>query len=163
MNSITYGAYLANRTKNAYPAQLQQMLGKNYHVTDFGHGGATLLKNTDNSYWKTKAYADALASNPNIVIIKLGTNDSKSANRNRLDEFIPTYKELIASFKKIQSKPRIILCTPVTCFSMDSVNIYKPFIKERIIPTIKQIAYEEKGRNIGSFPFVFGKSRSFVR
>lgn len=40
-NSITYGAGIAGRENNSYPAQLQQLLGGGYRVENFGHNGAT--------------------------------------------------------------------------------------------------------------------------
>ena len=43
-NSITYGSRVENREKNAYPVQLQAMLGEGYEVANFGVSGATLLK-----------------------------------------------------------------------------------------------------------------------
>ncbi|WP_316817580.1 GDSL-type esterase/lipase family protein [Pedobacter nyackensis] len=143
-NSITYGSGVFNREKNSYPAQLQRMLGNGYEVMNFGQSGATLLKNTVNPYWKTKAYADALASNPNIVLIKLGTNDSKAANRGRYNEFESNYKELISSFRRLPSKPRIILLLPLPSFSTDTNQIYDAVIQKNIIPMIKHLAYEEK-------------------
>ena len=49
-NSITYGAGMVNREKNAYPAQLQSMLGDGYEVRNFGVNGTTPLKNGDFPY-----------------------------------------------------------------------------------------------------------------
>ena len=43
-NSVTYGYLLPEREKNAYPVQLQKLLGENYIVKNFGKSGATLLK-----------------------------------------------------------------------------------------------------------------------
>ena len=40
-NSITYGYTLPARETQAYPAQLQQMLGSNYDVKNFGKSGST--------------------------------------------------------------------------------------------------------------------------
>lgn len=40
-NSITYGAGIAGRENNSYPAQLQQLPGEGYRVENFGHNGAT--------------------------------------------------------------------------------------------------------------------------
>ncbi|NLX80482.1 MAG: sialate O-acetylesterase, partial [Proteiniphilum sp.] len=42
-NSITFGYLVENREKNAYPYQLQTMLGSEYEVGNFGLSGATLL------------------------------------------------------------------------------------------------------------------------
>lgn len=160
-NSITYGMGIANREKNSYPAQLQNMLGSGYEVMNFGHSGATVLKNTVNPYWKTKAYADALKSEPNIVLIKLGTNDSKGQNRNRYDEFENTYKELINSFRQLSTKPRIILVAPVAAFSTDTTYISDPVLVNRIIPMIQHVAYREKLEIINLHPLFVDKESMF--
>jgi len=156
-NSITYGADIFNREKNSYPAQLQSMLGNRYEVMNFGHSGATLLKNTVNPYWKTKAYADALASRPNIVLIKLGTNDSKAANRSRYNEFESTYKELINSFSRLSTKPRIILLLPVATFLTDSNHISNKVLLSNIIPMTQHLAFEQKLEVINLFPLFVDK------
>src|SRR5476649_200355 len=67
--SITYGARIENREQNCYPAQLQNMLGSHYQVTNYGVSATTLLRKGDYSYWQTKQYQDALADNPDVVII----------------------------------------------------------------------------------------------
>ena len=103
-NSITYGSGVVNREKNAYPAQLQQLLGDSYTVKNYGVSGRTLLKKGDYPYLETNKYKEALNFIPDIVFIKLGTNDSKSHNRIHLDEFESNYNELINSFKKKKIK-----------------------------------------------------------
>ena len=45
-------------------------------MRNFGVGGTTLLKHGDAPYWKQKALQDALAFNPDVVVIKLGTIES---------------------------------------------------------------------------------------
>ena len=47
-NSVTFGAGIANRETMSYPAQLQKMMGEDYHVENFGHSGATLLRKGHN-------------------------------------------------------------------------------------------------------------------
>ncbi|WP_052266496.1 GDSL-type esterase/lipase family protein [Pedobacter kyungheensis] len=160
-NSITYGLGLANREKNSYPAQLQNMLGSSYDVMNFGHSGATVLKNTVNPYWKTKAYADALKSEPNIVLIKLGTNDSKGPNRDKYNEFESTYKELINSFRQLPTKPRIILIAPVATFNADTNSISDRVLVNRIIPMIQQVAFDEKLELINLHPLFVDKAELF--
>lgn len=63
-----------------YPNQLQTMLGSGYKVTNFGAGGRTMLKKGDNPYWRTGPLKQALASEPAIVVLMLGTNDAKFQN-----------------------------------------------------------------------------------
>ena len=86
-NSITFGNGLKNPVKDAYPGVLQCLLGNRYEVRNFGCSGATMLQNSNNPYWKTKAYQSAKQYNPDIVLIKLGTNDSKFENKAHWKEF----------------------------------------------------------------------------
>lgn len=147
-NSITYGARIQNLEKNAYPAQLQNLLGTNYMVKNFGVSGTTLLKKGNRPYWKAEEYQKALAFDPDIVFIKLGTNDSKSQNRVFLDKFEADYRELIGSFK-IQNKDlRIVLLLPIPAFIEDSTRIWNPVIKNTIIPATQQVAYETQNEVI---------------
>ncbi|MDF7807745.1 GDSL-type esterase/lipase family protein [Pontiellaceae bacterium B12219] len=115
-DSITFGAKIKDRTTNSYPAQLNELLGDQYTVKNFGNSGSTLLKNGNKPYWKQKAYTDALAFNPDIVIIKLGTNDSKPENWAHKAEYIPDYVELIETFQALESNPTIWICYPVPAY-----------------------------------------------
>jgi hypothetical protein len=72
-NSITAG-------NSMYPPYLQTLLGSGYQVENEGVGATTLLKKGDVPYWTQGRLKQALAFNPNIVTIKLGTNDTKSQN-----------------------------------------------------------------------------------
>lgn len=141
-NSITYGSGVVNREKNAYPAQLQQLLGDSYTVKNYGVSGRTLLKKGDYPYLETNEYKEALNFIPDIVFIKLGTNDSKSHNRIHLDEFESNYNELINSFKKKNKNTRIVLLLPVPAFTTDSTRIWNPVIKDKIIPMTQTVAFK---------------------
>lgn len=142
-NSITYGAFLPDRLTQSYPARLQQLLGDGYEVGNFGVNGATLLKKGNKPYWKTSAFSEALNSQPNIVIIKLGGNDSKSINRKYLSEYYSDYKALIDTFKNLASKPRIILLKPITFFTTDTSGIWDKPVTDLMIPAIEKLAFEE--------------------
>ena len=56
------------------------MLGRGYEVRNFGFSARTMLMKGDHPYMKEQMFQDALKYNPDIVVIKLGTNDSKSFN-----------------------------------------------------------------------------------
>ena len=129
--------------KQSYPAQLQEMLGKDYKVMNFGVSGATLLKKGNKPYVNTADYKEALNSSPDIVLIKLGTNDTKLINRSSLHEYKENYKELIYAFRNLPSKPRVILLTPITIFVVDSTQIWDTVLTRSIIPFIQELAYEE--------------------
>ncbi|MFD2788722.1 hypothetical protein KCTC52924_01032 [Arenibacter antarcticus] len=141
-NSITYGSKVVNREKNSYPAQLQELLGDSYEVRNFGVSGRTLLKKGDRPYWETEAYSNALEFEPDIVFIKLGTNDSKLQNRVYLEEYESDYTDLIASFKAVNDKVRIVILLPLPAFTSDTTNIWNPILKDEIIPKARSVAYK---------------------
>lgn len=141
-NSITYGSGVVNREKNAYPAQLQQLLGNVYQIKNFGVSGRTLLKKGDHPYWKTNEYRSALEFAPDIVFIKLGTNDSKLQNRVHLEEFESDYIELVKSFKKKNKDARIVLLLPLPSFGSDTTAIWNPIIKDKIISLTQSVAFK---------------------
>lgn len=143
-NSITHGAFIPNREKNNYPAQLQAYLGDGYEVENFGVSARTLLSKGDNPYIKTDAYKKSLAFQPDIVLIKLGTNDVKPQNWKYKDEFMTDYQALIDSYRNLESHPRIILLTPVRCFLPDGTEISAKLIEKEIRPMVEEIAWKNK-------------------
>ncbi|WP_177180964.1 glycosyl hydrolase family 95 catalytic domain-containing protein [Parapedobacter koreensis] len=141
--SITGGHGITNPSERAYPGQLQALLGRRYQVTNFGVGGTTLLRKGDSPYWNTQAYRDALALNPNLVFIDLGGNDSKAINRPHYDELIDDCREMVQSFRRLPSQPRVILMLPFKSFETDTNQIWDKVIVEDIIPAMQQVALEE--------------------
>lgn len=109
-DSITEGVG-ADRGKS-YPSQLQALLGEEWKVGNYGVSGRTLLKKGDFPYWKEAKYQAALKSEPDAVIIMLGTNDTKPQNWKHEAEFSADYTELVKSFQALPSKPRIYVCRP---------------------------------------------------
>lgn len=141
--SITYGAGLENPSRDAYPAQLQRLLGEGYQVDNYGVSGATLLGRGDLPYRSTSAFQAALKSGPDIVLIDLGGNDSKLVNRVHLKEFEQDYHALIRSFAQLPSHPRIILLLPIPSFVTDTTHIWDPVIVSGVMPRIRQVAFDE--------------------
>jgi acyl-CoA thioesterase-1 len=138
-DSITFGHGIKNRETNSYPAQLGVILGSHWDVRNFGVSGATLLKNGDRPYWNQDAYKKALEFNPDVVVIKLGTNDSKPTNWKYGDEFVGDYIDLIEQFQALEARPKIRICYPVPAYS-DRWGISDEIITEEIIPLIDEIA-----------------------
>lgn len=115
-DSITYGHGIKEWAKSNYPAQLQRILGDDYHVENFGHSGRTLSSKGNKPYVESKQYELSLDYDPDIVIIMLGTNDSKPKNWKSELDFIKEYENFINSYKKNNPDVRIILCTPAKAF-----------------------------------------------
>ncbi|MEO5998126.1 MAG: GDSL-type esterase/lipase family protein [Chitinophagaceae bacterium] len=160
-NSITYGYGVDAREKNSYPAQLQRLLGEGYQVSNFGVSGTTLLSRGNLPYVKNELYQKALESRPDIVLIKLGTNDSKLVNRVLLGEFEKDYADFIGSFRQLASHPRIVLLIPVPSFKEDTAQIWDPIIRNKIIPLVQKVAYDNKCEIINLYPLLIEKPALF--
>jgi len=142
-DSITFGARVEDRANNNWPKQLGSLLGTKYEVHNFGVNGATMLQKGNRPYWKTGQYKKALELKPNLVFIKLGTNDSKMANWKHAKEYVADYKKIISSFRALESKPRIILLVPVPSF-VEGQNISTKRVEKEVIPKVRQVAFEEE-------------------
>ena len=142
-DSITAGA----GSKNPYPAQLQVLLGNGWQVQNFGVSGRTLLKKGDYPYWKENAYTAAKNFAPNMVIIMLGTNDTKPQNWKFFNEFAADYKDLIESFKNLPSKPKIFICLPCPVFGAGGYGITSGNLEQET-PVLNQIAQDEGAKII---------------
>ncbi|MBR3615555.1 MAG: sialate O-acetylesterase [Bacteroidaceae bacterium] len=117
-NSVTYGYGHKNPAETSYPTQLQQLLGEEYEVRNFGHSGATLLNKGHRPYTSLPEYKAALEFAPDIIVIHLGLNDTDPRNwPNYRDEFFGDYTGIIDSFRKAHpdGNPKIIVCrmTPI--------------------------------------------------
>lgn len=158
-DSITFGHGISNRDKNSYPAQLEHML-TNCDVVNFGVSGATLLKTGDLSYWKQNELDSALHYNPDIVIIMLGSNDSKPWNWEHNESFSSDYIELINKFKTLESEPEIYVCYPPPAFK-PRWSICDSVIRGGIIPIISEIAMLEDLKVIDMYVPFEGKEILF--
>ena len=117
-NSVTYGYGHKNPAETSYPTQLQQLLGEEYEVRNFGHSGATLLNKGHRPYTSLPEYKAAFEFAPDIIVIHLGLNDTDPRNwPNYRDEFFGDYTGIINSFRKAHpdGNPKIIVCrmTPI--------------------------------------------------
>ena len=159
-NSITEGDGLYDRFAEAWPYVLQQKLGAPYRVLNYGKSGKTMLKKGDSSYWDDNAFKNALSSEPDIVIIKLGTNDSKPQYWSDIQTFTKDYSDMIRAFKELPSKPEIYICTPVPAFS-SGWDISEKVITKEQVPIIKKLAAKEKVKLIDLYSEFAGKKQLF--
>lgn len=156
-NSITDGSGIDMASQHGYPAILQQKLGEDYWVKNFGVSGRTMLNKGDHPYMNELAWRDALAFQPDIVIIKLGTNDSKPQNWQHgaefkqdlvqmITELCPELAQLPKNKKKrakalAEVKTQIFLCTPIPAFK-STWNINDSVIVNGVIPVQQEVAKE---------------------
>lgn len=154
-NSITDGSGIDMAPAYGYPALLQKKLGKGYWVKNFGVSARTMLNKGDYPYMNEMAWQDALAFNPDIVIIKLGTNDSKPQNWQHASEFKADLEQMITTLRPdlaqplkkkgkkkkdaVAPKPQIFLCTPIPALKT-SWGINDSVIVNGIIPIQQEVA-----------------------
>lgn len=141
-DSITAGAGLQNPADAAYPAVLGKLMGPAYEVRNFGVSGSTLSKDGDLSYWNTPSYIEALEFLPQVVIIALGTNDSKPQNWRFKAGFERDLYAMVRVFEGLPSLPTVYLCTPPPVFQ-DRWGINEAVVRGEIRPLIRKVAARE--------------------
>lgn len=160
-NSITYGSGIVNRENNSYPAQLQQWLGRNFEIRNFGVSGATMLKKGNNPYWNQPEFEKAKSYLPDIVLIKLGTNDSKPQNWCFADEYKKDYLEMINTFRNLKSRPQVVLILPVPVFIEEKWGIREDIVRDSVVTFVKELAEETKCEFIDLFTPLLPYERFF--
>lgn len=114
-NSITQGPGRDN--PDSYPLQVGALLGDAYEVKNFGVSGRTLLRKGDYPYWNEPQFQQVKDFRPDVVVIKLGTNDSKPQNWAHKADFVKDYLDLIAEFRAhmpADGKVYVVIPVPVT-------------------------------------------------
>jgi lysophospholipase L1-like esterase len=149
-DSITEGWGLANARAEAYPARLQELLGSSFKILNCGVSGSCMVRTDRASYWNSKRFAAAKKFDPQIVIIKLGTNDGDPPRWNaHKGEFYDDYVAMINEFRQDGHNPVIFVCYPVPCFGSVKAPQDRT-IKNEVIPLIKKVA-ETEGLTIIDF------------
>lgn len=146
-NSSTDGCGIDMSSTYGYPARLQQMLGDGYNVRNYGVSARTLLSKGDWPYVNEPEWTYAKDFRPDIVVLKLGTNDSKPQNWVHGDEFEADLRRMISQLKALDTKPEICLALPMKVWE-NSAGINDSIITNCIIPIIRRVAKKEKAHII---------------
>lgn len=160
-NSITDGYGVSFADENGYPALLGKKLGKGYHVKNFGVSGHSMLNKSECPYMRNDAYQWCKDFNPNIVVIKLGTNDSKAINWQYKDEFMTDVQQMIDELKALPAHPEIYLAYPAKAMT-SNFEISDSVIVNDIIPMIRKIAKKNKLKTIDLHSIFEGHSDWFI-
>ena len=112
-DSITYGHGISDWKKNNYPAVLQELLGADYHVANFGSSGACVNPDGDQPYVGRDIYKEALEYDADIIVFMMGTNDAKPENWTSAEDFMEDYMALVSSLADGADAPKVYfaLCT----------------------------------------------------
>ena len=112
-DSITFGAGLLfrGREKNVWTALLNEKLGEDYQVLNYGISGATLQREGDKSYRDFPHLEKAKEAKAALYLLMLGTNDSKPYNWDP-QRYKAQLSEWISELKEVGDGSRLILMTP---------------------------------------------------
>jgi lysophospholipase L1-like esterase len=158
-DSITEGAGTTFESKSSYPVVLDSLLGKEYKVLNCGRGGATMLKKSDRSIWACKELYNVFAFQPEIVVIGLGTNDSKDFNWNA-ERYEKDYQAMIDTLNTMPTKPKIYICLPPAAFN-HSWGINDSTITAGVIPILEKLQKQNNTGLINLNPQMRGKKEMF--
>ena len=121
---------------------LAERLGDAACVHNYGVSGRTVSKEGDRPYTETDAYRESLAYEPDIVVLALGSNDSKPFNWD-LQSFTEGFNELIYAYKSLPSEPVVIVVLPPPVFEVNgkvAYSIDKDVLENEIVPAVEAIA-----------------------
>ena len=105
-DSITYGYGVKPWPEASYPVRLGALLGEGYCVNNFGFSGRTAGEYGDYPYCREKLFQKSLDFGPDIVIIMLGTNDTKPYNWRGSDAYRESLRSIVSAYQALPSKPR---------------------------------------------------------
>ena len=163
-DSITYGRGIEEREQNSYPAQLGDCLGSGWFVENFGVNSATLLSQGGKPYRDQPAFLQVCAFKPDVIVIMLGTNDTKQEDwQKHHGEFVSDYMALIRSFRESSASTRIYLCKPVPIFrdrgkAWDTDKV----LAEEICPAIDEVARQMHATVIDLHTLLEGDAAMFA-
>lgn len=126
---------------------MQELVGDDYEVKNFGLSGSTLLSKGHKPYIESEQFKQLYEYAPEVVIIKLGTNDSQDRNWQYNEEFMTDYLKLIDTLKvNPKRKAEVIVCGPTPLYTdKESVGAKDSIIVNHVYPIVQQVA---KKRNL---------------
>ena len=143
-DSLTWGYSLPDPRRQSYPALLQERLGADYAVRNFGCNGASVRCDADLPYVETLAYGESRAWNPDIVLLMLGSNDATPWDWDAA-AFRRDYERIVASYCELPSQPRVIPIAPIRMFrvmGMTFGGLSPKILEDGVRPVIREVAGE---------------------
>lgn len=122
-----------------YPEHLDEMLGEDYAILNFGEANHAAQASSDYPYGTTEFYEESLDSEPDIVLFMLGTNDSKANNWAGAEAFKEEYTELLEDYLELESVSRVILASPPSVFLN---NMIEGGINSANVASIREVVRE---------------------
>ncbi|MBE5918303.1 MAG: lipase [Pseudobutyrivibrio ruminis] len=165
-DSLTYGSgVIKTRDVDSYPAKLQKKLGTSHLVSNFGVRNATASADGDLPYIGSTQYKKSLESEPDIVLLMLGTNDSKTYNWNA-KSYEEGIKSLVQTYKNLDTNPTVYLMISPYCFSLDGSDIAEYQVQPKVVAgkirdIVEKVAAEEGVEVIDLYSVTVGKEERY--
>ena len=165
-DSLTYGSgVIKTREVDSYPAKLQKKLGTSHLVSNFGLRNATASADGDLPYIDSAQYKKSLESKPDIVLLMLGTNDSKTYNWNA-KSYEEGIKSLVQTYKNLDTNPTVYLMISPYCFSLDGSDIAEYQVQPKVVAgkirdIVEKVAAEEGVEVIDLYSVTVGKEERY--
>ncbi len=155
-DSLTKGEKSGDVIRNSYPAYLQEMLGDEYEVYNYGWGGAAAQNSAATVYKNTYPYKESMTVDPDQVIIMLGTNDARTDNDNwnsadpagSCANYKADLKALVEGYMNLPSNPTVYLATPPYINRTAYLTIYND---GGLLAAVQEIADELEIKFIDTF------------
>lgn len=162
-DSITYGSLVAGQPWNNYPAQLGRLLGPDYSVGNFGYSDRTAMKEADRPYIKESLFEKSIAFTPDIVVLMLGTNDTKPHNWDAA-AYERDLRDLVRCYKALPSEPTVYLLAPPPLFPISEKiwGLQADVLEGEVIPAALRVAAEEDVQSINMYEIFKDHQELFI-
>ena len=172
-DSVTYGFGIPHFSKNSYPAALQRLLGDGYCVNNYGYSGRTACLMGDRPYRAETLCTKSREFAPDIVVMELGANDSKTGNWGiRVagviaypEQFAWDLKELIAMYQSLPSHPQVYVASPLPAYADGTgkvrYGIQPDVIRNEILPITQRVAADTGAKWIDLYSVFDGRTELY--
>ena len=162
-DSITYGFLLRGQPRKSYPDLLGEKLGSDFAVGNFGATDRTALKSGNKPYTKEKVFEKSLAFDPHIVVLMLGTNDTKARHWDA-EKYEHDLRILVRRYKGLPHVRSVILLSPTPLFPLGERlwRLRASVLQKEVLPIVARVAAEEKVRHIDMHTAFEGHHELFV-
>jgi lysophospholipase L1-like esterase len=139
-DSITLGTGTSGG--NSYPVVLGRLIGPGHEVKNFGSSARTMIMApaAGMPYWRAPEFGASKAYLPDVVVIMLGTNDSKTATwKGGSNSYEADARALVAAYQALSGTPRVFLASSPPALTAKS-TITDAVISGEMPPILRRVA-----------------------
>lgn len=138
-DNVTAGTGLAAPMQESYPARLAALLGAGWEVHSLASPGTTLMTTGDLPLFKQSFMPTSIRLEPDVMIILLGTNDSKAPNWKDAARFVSDFRDLLQSYLAMEPAPSIWVALPPPAFGTPVDGVQPDVIRTEILPRLREV------------------------